>query len=57
MNIRNLRQFFHFGEDNVQWLVDRFSGVNEETRGRALSSVHEMEICLAYLAGPVTKKG
>lgn len=48
---------FRLGEQNVQWLADRFLGTNEEIRGGALSSLHRMKICLRYLSDPGYQRG
>jgi len=48
---------YRFEERNVQWLVDRFLGTNEETLDRALSSVHRMNVFLRYRSDPGYQKG
>lgn len=36
---------------------DRFLGPNDEMRGEALSTVHEIKICILFLVYPGLQKG
>lgn len=55
--VRDYKELYRFEEENVQWLANRFLGINAETRGGALSSVLKMKICLRYLSDPGYQKG
>ncbi|XP_045462246.1 putative nuclease HARBI1 [Harmonia axyridis] len=56
--VRDYKELYRFQEENVQWLANRFLGINNaETRGGALSSVLKMQICLRYLRDTGYQRG
>lgn len=46
------RTFYHFDEENVEWITAHFLPDSNETRGGCLTPKQQMETFLRYLADP-----